>query len=362
MVKRDLYSGKWWHFDRYIVRSGFICPAPKAKLKEYDPWEQYWSSQRKHGKDAVASPYVKLLNSYNSLPDRKDKGQRRTHKDQTESLLEWCAEFGLLGVLLQRVQRVVLAPRWQPDLLTWAPGRGSGKRRTVKLLRPQLCEYLRVNDGWMRVRSVIADDPDTGIRVETKKLLASLVQQKDRPRNWPNSSATVLDSITGRVWRQEPLARSWGTFFPGVPPREREVYMYPVPGSEEFWRAYCEPIESISGAVAILRGIFEALGALKDGDPDWEKDEGLTFEPLLQLNALITSVNPVLSVERRTVTWQAPSLLSALSIMMVQDFLGESRLLCCEGCGNAFTAVAYQKLYCSSTCRQRIVKRRQRSR
>lgn len=88
---------KWWRFDEYEVVSGtHIAPARGANLEEYDPFEAHeelWGGRSQDDEP----PYVRLA---------------RVDPHDLDELVEWCTEFGLLGILPHRTQEVNFWPRW----------------------------------------------------------------------------------------------------------------------------------------------------------------------------------------------------------------------------------------------------------
>jgi len=64
MNSQQIANGKWWKFDRYEVRNGFICAAEGAELNSYNPWDMYAQTQRTTRKEP---PYQSLLQLLSAL-------------------------------------------------------------------------------------------------------------------------------------------------------------------------------------------------------------------------------------------------------------------------------------------------------
>lgn len=90
-------GSKWWRFDQYEVVGGtHIAPAEDAKLICYDPFEAHeemWGGRGRGDEPA----YLKLA---------------RLDPIDVEELLDWCSEYGLLGVLPHRTRAVHFWPVW----------------------------------------------------------------------------------------------------------------------------------------------------------------------------------------------------------------------------------------------------------
>ena len=104
-------AGQWWKFTRYELKDGYIRPAPDATLSAYDPW-----SEPPPGADTA---YASLANLVPRERDASDNGTVSPHT--AAAVLAWCQQYGLLGVLPQRVEKVVLEA-WTEDERAILPG------------------------------------------------------------------------------------------------------------------------------------------------------------------------------------------------------------------------------------------------
>lgn len=329
--------GYWWRAEEYVLKDGYIRPAPGTRFMRYDPWEHYRLA-RQHGKQEDLAPYQELLR----LADIRfvfTKDGFAVQPDDTPRILEWCNKYGLLGVLLQRVREVRFAPRWkrvglpgaEPDLLFPTQRR---LIRTATGWRSQDPQWL---DGW-----VIQDEPDRE---------GSLVEEGRRPADMTTGAwVRKLDSFD---WQWEPLPKTWARFFPDTPSEDRETREYPLPFTNEFWREYAEPLDQFIAAARTLEI------ALRDLQKPTEIRLGRE-----KINALAEDVSLALSFGKDGFrqAWVAASLLGTLAAMAISDLSGGKRVLRCETCGRPFVSGSPAARYCSPTCRHTAQKRVYRQR
>lgn len=92
-----LSGSMWWRFDEYEVVDGtHIAPAEGAELERYDPVEEHrqlWEGRSQDDEPA----YVKLA---------------RVDPYSIDAILNWCSQFGLLGILPHRTLEIHFWPRW----------------------------------------------------------------------------------------------------------------------------------------------------------------------------------------------------------------------------------------------------------
>lgn len=307
----DLVVGGWYRFSHYDLHAGYIRPGQDARLESYNPWAEYrhvWKHSKKK-----ETPLARLCGLYSELgyptrgADLDEEGVAR--------VLNWCQEFGLMGILLQSVKLIVLIP---PGRFTNYSVKGHPKTKTRST-------YLRTSMGWLhQVDSVSPGDS------EEQYTLSSPVGESDLIRN--------------------PINEIWGKYFPGIDPDD---YFKFVPSqeaewNERYWRSYAEPIDDFITAVGILNRALEVTACIEDNN--WPDGKAEAFnQGLITLHALTDGVSPVLipsenNFEQR---WSSPSLLSSLAMMALQDNVGSRHLRKCV-CGRLF--VTSKALYCSSSC------------
>lgn len=333
----DLPIGYWWRAEEYVLKDGYIRPAPGARFMRYDPWEHYRLA-RQHRKQEDLAPYQELLR----LADIRfvfTKDGFAVQPDDTPRILEWCNKYGLLGVLLQRVREVRFAPRWERVGLPGAD---------PNLLFPTQRRITRAATGWRSQDtqrldgSVIQDEPDRE---------GSLVEEGLRPADM--TAGAWVRKLEAFDWQWEPLWKTWARFFPDTPREESETREYPLPLSEEFWREYAEPLDQFMSAVRAFEGALRHLQRPTEVRLGREK-----------INALAEDVSLALSFGRDGFrqAWVATSLLGTLAAMAIFDLSGGKRVLRCETCGRPFVSGAPAARYCSPTCRHTAQKRVYRQR
>lgn len=90
-------GSSWWRFEEYEAIEGtHIAPAEGAELIRYDPFEDHEELWMGRSQDDEP-PYVKLA---------------RVNPQKVDEIVEWCTEFGLLGILPHRTLEVDLWPEW----------------------------------------------------------------------------------------------------------------------------------------------------------------------------------------------------------------------------------------------------------
>src|SRR5215470_8318992 len=114
---------------------GFIGPKGGLKPELYDPWKEYRSAQQ--------PPYLSLVNLIDHLPTTSADGTGiKIRKEGEKPLLEWCQQYGLLGLLPQQTSSFTLPPRWEP--------RNQFEGDTFdRTLIPKQRSYERSGYGWI---------------------------------------------------------------------------------------------------------------------------------------------------------------------------------------------------------------------
>lgn len=357
------YAGRWWRADAYELRGGYIAPVAGAAFTPFDPLDDFQDARA--GRGETASPYLALIN----LVDRIALDARgELTADSRSRLLAWCDAYGLLGLLLHRVQQATFAPRWerrrgQPAGGDHAPTHPtSGAHRSRPAARGEELfathvKYLRSN--WGSFRWGKEQELTQAVAFEPRK--EGRIVERSR---WVDRAGRVLlhDADIGE-WRFEPLDATWARFFPSVEPKERLTFAYPQPYSEPFWSLYAESVVDFITAARTLRDAFLAAAAFKNPTPD---ADGVVPD-IGRLNALVAPVGPCVlrlrggDMEQRSVS---PSLFGSLVIMAQQDLATDRRVIRCHNrtCGLIVVAVGYQTKFCSPRCRHAEEKREQRAR
>ena len=374
------YRFRWWRYDKYEIDDEWIRPAPGANLELYDPWEAYRDSWENDPDSATpfadkrlqGPPYLSLLSLLEGVT--LEPHRFNLAKDTTDNLLRWCSEFGLLGVLPQRVHTVALTPRWLPKSPWGAMVGHKLERPKDGLLYPTQFIYYRdvaqllVVDGvkvqgWNPTLMLQKKDGEKGKRLgriyegEMRVEPGVLIQDMsiDRINNYP----AVI--IVGTLFH-EPFLKTWARFFPSISMKQVkqiETYLYPPPLSPPFWEIYWEPIwDFFMGALALR----DAIVCLNESSAEPEK-KAETYRARVLLNNLVSSSSIVLGTTpdgSHRQEWRAASLLGCFAMMALQDLTQQRKVLACERCNRLFVTEAYQARYCSDRCRHTAQKRRYR--
>ena len=338
-------AGQWWKFTRYELKDGYIRPAPDATLSAYDPW-----SEPPPGADTA---YASLANLVPRERDASDNGTVSPHT--AAAVLAWCQQYGLLGVLPQRVEKVVLEARTEDEraiLPGWngtevEPERSGTEEETE---RHQIRVRFRRNPGgeWA---TVIEHD--------------AIVEGESPSRDPAGVMLHPIDDSVEMAF--EPFGQTWTRFFPSVPHDQWESYRYPQPLSEKFWALYCEPVEEFMDTATWLK---EKLTTLAEGRETTDDGRAVSYpdDYALTIHALNDRVGTVRwFLQQRpdgfVQRWGSPSLFTSLVLMALQDVAGAAkRPLICRTCSGLFVSPAYQARYCSVRCRHTMNKRTYRTR
>ena len=370
--RQRLQLGRWPRFDRYEVREGYIRPARGAALRWYDPWTGHEPSRAHSKRTPTGYPaLLRLARECRLKPNRPQRpGTIRPHfgpryaltAETEESLCHWCSENGLLGLLLERTLSVTLPYRWKR-----VPG-----------LREKLSEAVfreQTRDGHLIESYQLSRGPEGWRSRSLHPLVAefqggfepgSAIPEEEVPADFPRPGAiTHTESDSGYpryMWEIKPVGETLGPFFPDVAEHERELHGYPSPGTDEFWRAYAEPVEEFfraasqfDQALAILQGL-EAKARITSDERDDILDAMSTLEDLSGQLSLEVSKNWTLRQR-----WSTHSLLGAYATMAIQD-LSAQVLHACDECGHLFVSTAHQARFCSDLCRRRVDMRKYRKR
>ncbi len=348
---RPLNVGHWWRFSRYEIRGGYICPAPNARLSQYDPWTATEQKGRPfesllklmHGIDYdLEGTFV------NSATGHGEVNMPALTPAATERILNWCARYGLLGIALQQMRALVLAPRWARSFTT--------KRLPRSWMGAELRHYVRTSGSWYGGTSVGAHR--NGVTE------GDLVPSDLWSSRWPKPGCYVDTEYPVASTRHQgfeglavlPLRETWAHFTLGVPPGDEETYDYATPYSSRFWREYGEAVIDFLGAAQTLSRGLEALKVR-------EQRAGIEVSPQVVrargrriLDEFLAATNPVVLEEpegNQRIVFRSPSLLGMMAVMAAEDVAtGGSMQRCAnERCQTSFVTTSRRERYCSARCR-----------
>ena len=354
----------WWRHSKYEIRDGCIRPGSRAKLERYDPWEDYRAARRGkrqggHRKPVMTLPYQSLLDFIEKAHRAGPTALFKPTPEVESDIASWCAQHGLLGILLHRARSVTLAARWRRD--------DPRSSKPGYLLLPVARKFNRLPDAWESKEVHLFDGGQKYRLDENPNLEGQLVSAGDLREQSPDGYAEILQHADSFDWQQEPIAETWGAFFPNVPKRDRETHQYPQPLTDEFWAAYAEPIGEFVSAAVTLANAVQGLALLRQNPPSkLTGNQSLAWQRAhYDMAALVNQVSAYpLIPDRQSGTirqiWVSPSLLASFAMMAFQD-LAEGKALSCAHCERIFVSDAWQATYCSDKCRNTAVKRRYRA-
>lgn len=347
-IKRCKMNSQWWRFSDYefseVGEEIYIRPSPHARLQQYE-WVVTGPVNRAEHR-VLGDHYQSLL-----------------HLDLSslDSILEWCRDYGLLGVLPQQTIGIVLAPRWMPIFEDHWP----------KVLTPYQVHYNRTAMGWRRELShaIAGDDPVIG-EMEPEDVAYVIDRFEDYINVLVDPKETVLQTPSCLIqplfsyrYEADALGETIGKFFPDVAPEDLETYEYPLPLTGDYWRQYGEPLQEFQWAVGDFRNMVENLSHKDRND---QRSRMLAKRGEDQLNAMLASVNPQVWLDPEGSVmpeWTFPSLLAIFAVEVSQSLTRGMSIQHCSRprCGKFFFSSQYNRAYCSDRCRNSEEKARQRN-
>lgn len=393
MLTQRPHTQQWWRWSRYEIRDGFIRPSPGGTLRRYDPWANYWRAADGRARD-LRAPYQLLVDLLATIEREGRIDDEQLGPVGERALLDWCADYGLLGLLPQQAWLVMLEPRLaRPDsdlveILARADNphvdpRADGFRDLFydDEPRPARGSYLRVGARWQALTHTVEAGEISrfrNARTDMTEKAASHpdfgwidcgpVDRRNRiPPVWPSEACVLATDMSGPGWSLEPVAAGWATYFPARRPDDPIL----PPLSEEFWQHYAEPVHEFLEGARHIRAAMEAFAVKSTPVPRRRRTPAsgaaramTNMQGSQALHALLSTVSPIVirrdgAIEQR---WVAPSLLATCAAMLMQDLSGGRTFRWCSECSGVFTSRAHVAEYCSTKCRERAIKRRHRAR
>ncbi len=401
--RTSLAAGRWWRFSRYALKDGLIRPHPEATFEEYDPWVEnaitpsgwaFSAGPVEPGtikKERLGEPgrtYLTLVDLlsrtgdfYEDYPRRSAlRWQRRRGPEVEEAVLDWCAHHGLLGLLLDDVCQIRLAPRYHLGF-------------QCAIVRQKL--YTRSESGW---NTIYLDERVSALALhginEGDLVPSDVVRQ--HPGDFGPLNSGVIEKVRqlhplDTLVMSRPLGPAMARYFPDVPGHLRRTYEYPVPLSGQFWREYAESVDQILYAAQRIWDAFQCLGLLtvdeEARDHLWNPLDWRSVQAVLR--ELVGPVHPKISFRineagkaltpsraeggddveapaalpggmAADLSWETNSLFSAFVLMAVQDYTS-GFLQQCENCGAWMRVEKPSTRNCSEECRHSAKIRRYRA-
>jgi hypothetical protein len=317
-----MHGLRWAKFDRYEIRGGYIRPADGSATTFYDPWDAFGTPE---GKAALRQPYHSLLKLARSLPASAEA----LTPDNVGAITDWCAAYGLPGVLQECVSSAVIAEN--------------------SVAGPRFVVIARETGGWAA----------GSVRSETRTLRSDLARIDAAPHGIVDEfSYAIARPLDEFAFETEPLTKTWTRFFPDftAPGPVEDKPPYPVPFTSWFWERYAEPLDDFLDAARIFRSAVDSLAHFQKRKPRNEQEQRTASTAEQWLWRLTSSVRPLLHLQRGrgtnyAVGWVSDSLLSAYAMMAALD-LSRSRQVECAKCLSLFISQARQGKYCSTSCRK----------
>jgi hypothetical protein len=254
------------------------------------------------------------------VEDRWDSGgKRQLTGRESRVLLTWCAEHGLLGLLLMDLR----------SLTTWS-----------------------ATDEDMQMAQAERPESDWQCIYERRGLFWSRRLRRVHPRHGHTTPHAVVQMSDGSIARWDLHGDQWRAYF-GWALQDRDArkkYPYPEPGSEGFWHLYGEPVSNIVFAVADWARAWEAI-AKGCADP-------ATAQEYVNARASRLALLQDEGGDLRAF-WTGAALFDHCATMAILGY--ESRQLkTCDRCGAPFFATTYQQIYCTPRCKEAARKSRAR--
>lgn len=344
MVRSE--STDWYAANSYEIRNGTICPARKAKLKKYDPWQTH--SMREKAAHIRRPPYTKLLDLSKHLVYVQQPGEKPQYvlsESSEKSALRWCRSFGLLGIVPAVTRRITTATRWEKI------AGGQAWKGVTSTYRVQHGHWYEV-----KVNSSVTVG-STALEGDVKEPPHEITV----PKLFPEAEVELWSANTNE-WVTEPISGGFADFFPDTQTEARTAFPYPLPNSEAFARSYGEPVVAFSDWANRFRIAVETLSSF---DPS-ERQRGDDIDVQRSASFLETLANTIgfkLALRPKlTTVYYSPSLLATFAKMFLLDIEAGFRACYCSTCGDSFVALDRRALYCSPTCRNTMQRRRIRER
>lgn len=296
---------RWWRASHYEWTAGslgedsFISPVQGATVREV--------LLPLHGTDFEAALRLatKTLN-----PQARKK-----------SVLEWCAKYGLLGVLSLKATEIGLAGTTKED-----------SERGEWYYAQDL--FQRVGGCWSRKTRHAEQVLEVDARPEDEP-----GAEQSGP-DWiriPSDATTYRSYVTWADGEQDEGLDGVKRFFP----RRQEETLLPKPLSKEFWQHYAEPVGSFFFGLERFR---DAVTLFRLGQPD---------RLYRFTDAATLRVQPDTSTNRLpTVVWEVASVLSAFALQMMLGASGLRAMKCARPiCPEIVFTRHSKKKWCSPRCR-----------
>jgi hypothetical protein len=339
--------GKWWRCSSYEVTSGFICPAKDATVTEYNPWVEFEEPiAGKKGGQKLARPYLSFMELTKAFSIGESHGFAHLDPTKWPIITDWCRKFGLPGLFFLEARQVNLYPRWRhllAEASRW----------------PTCSTHIRTSTGWktrtagtfnVNAMTLPNDDKPDGGLVPTEY--------------WAGWEPGVIRQNDQGLIERVAIADFMRPFFPSVPDAEREIYAYPTPLRQEWWKEYSEGVAQFLTAAEDFSRMVRTLASFKLLGQMTEVEKIYNVNARKKLLYLSSQVNPELGLKNDgtfSYDWVCTSLLASFAMMVVLD-CARGLLNICGNCDSVFVSSAGRARFCSDRCRRTTMQREWRGR
>jgi len=349
-VDDPIHSGNWHRYDRYIIADNAIRPAAGASLIRYDPWEMFESVKGKYR--TVQTLWGEFIELAQFLQD--DAGNMFKPTAKGESLiLDWCNRYGLLGILPNWADRIVLPPTYERAHPYYGQAVGPYQRFTVQQIHARISGEWFTHEWTRGYQGGIADYREW--------IPGSVVPRSE----WP-SGTEEPGAIWGLEsnWASADRRRDLFQFFVDLPPNGQ----IPKPLSHKFWKMYQEPLSvwmpsAVNFSVRVQSlSTFARIRYFREKPPQGQLHAFL--EQAMWLVKCLASAQSYhyefgpYKIKRELVS---ASLLAVMAEMFLLDTMARRWALRCGRCRKLFVSNDNRAKYCSPRCRDTAQMRRHRA-
>jgi hypothetical protein len=344
-------SSQWWKFDRYTISGGAVRPARGAARQAYDPWQIFESARGKYRKvKTLWGDFVELGRQI-----RADAGTSLRPSVTGEALiLEWCNNYGLLGILPGQAQFISLVPTYEQVDRDSAVNLARSPRAMVQR------SFGRVAGAWVGHHRHIGRAD--AVTVEPDWRAAKAVPQTAWVRGI-EPARTLFWDWSSFEWRNDEGNQRLASFFSF----SAKNGQYPRPLSADFWSVYQEPVWAWTQAALLFSEAVELVSQYAAARfarrPLDEATLPRVDDALWMLNSL--SASETYSYEFGALALQrqltSSSLLAVMAEMFFLDLMAGRRAIRCQRCDTIFVSNDARAAYCTVTCRNTARTRRART-
>jgi hypothetical protein len=305
-------TGTWWKYSRYEINNDIIYPSAGAELTNYEPWDYYEYQTMGRDGENNRPPYLELLDIAMKIKQMVPRHPESMDANLAADITDWCAKWGLLGVLPHQVLSVEF------DILP-------GEQNTVQ---------------------------------------PGVIPRRWDSRQWQREGVSGVGTDGYCEWSQH---------FPGIPAEEQNNYHYPLLLSDDFWRIYREPVQKFFDFAVNLYDMKIQLDKCQT-EPRISKPIVISKNNDIQLvgrqlEYYLSHVKPVLTMNAETgalaSSWHSATLLGTISFMFLLDLTNRGYYVRpCEkpDCGKFFRSTDPRAKYHSTACNNAMKQRRLRER